>query len=316
LTVQQMVDDLETRLRIIAQKAGLDELLFTSEERLSFLNKAQIHVCMELAIFYVRQIETRKSAQALGSSGEIDLSSLDPLVLEGERGIIGIKHSGNGKWCTLLSDRRRRRLENRSAVFSSASPVYYFEGDYVYVLPFSGYTVDILYKRLPVPMAFRSRLQYDASSPASTTKFVGKDNQGLSSTDNFYKGGVIHSYEHDSKHVVTAYNGTTREFTVAPAASGNFTDGNYFDFPLNEFEAGSDVDCALNDDVQDLIVDWAAGIALKYADEPNLSIAQIAAVMGEINRKNNKYKPTTPVEFANLPTVKRGGGFNIYNLGS
>ena len=314
MTIQEMVDDLETRLRLLFIKAGLEEMPFTPDERLLFLNKSQRCVCTELAIYYIREIETKESAQALGASGEVDLGSLDPAVLEGETGIIGIKHSG-GKWCFLLNDANRRLLENRSASFSSSAPVYYFEGKNLYVEPYSGYTADILYKRLPIPMAFKSRLQNDASSPASTTKFIGAAAQDLSTVNDFYNGAVVYSYQFDSKHVVTAYNGTTREFTVAPAASGNFTDGNYFDFPIDEFDVGSDVNCALNATVQDLIVDWGVGIALEYADEPNLSLAKITGVMRQIHRMNNSYKPIRPLELG-IPGVKKARGLNIFNLGS
>ena len=315
MTTQEMIDDLETRLRLQAIRAGLEEAPFTEDEELLFLNKAQRCVCTGLSIYYIREIETKESAQALGASGEVDLGSLDPAVLEGETGIIGIKHSG-GKWCSLLPDDMRRLYENRSASFSSSAPVFYFEGKYLYVLPFSGYTADIHYKRLPIPMAFKSRLQYDASSPASTTKFVGAAAQDLSTVDNFYKDAVIHSYQHDSKHIVTAYNGTTREFTVSPAASGNFTDGNYFDFPLGGFDVGSDINCALNENVQDLIVDWAIGIALKYADEYNHSVAEIANVQRKINQMNNKHKPISLIELEAGQLTGKGAGFSIYNLGS
>ena len=314
MTIQEMIDDLETRLRVLFIKAGLEEMPFTDDEGLLFLNKSQRCVCTELAIYYVREIETKESAQALGASGEVDLGLLDPAVLEGETGIIGIKHSG-GKWCTLLPDDRRRLYENRSASFPSSAPVYYFEGKYLYVLPYSGYTADILYKRLPEPMAFKSRLKYDASIPASDTEFTGAIGQGLSSTNDYYKDAVVHSYEHNSNHMVTAYNGTTQVFTVIPAASDNFTNGNYFDFPLNDFDVGSAVNCALNENVQDLIVDWGVGIALKYADEYNLSVAEIANVQRKIHRMNNSYKPISPVEL-NIPGVRQSSGVNIYNLGS
>lgn len=295
MSIQKMIDDIETYLRLLATKAGLDEILFTPDENLLFLNKAQRCVCTELSIYYIRELQKLATSQALGLSGELDLTSLDPALLEGEKGVISVKLTG-GKYCTPLTDEKRRANEDASVTYYTSAPVYYFEGKYLYVLPFSGYTADILYKRLPEPMAFKSRLQYDASSPASTTKFVGAAAQDLSTVNDFYNGAVVYSYEHDSKHIVTAYNGTTREFTISPAASGNFTDGNYFDFPLDEFDVGSDINCALNENVQDLIVDWAIGIALKYADEYNHSVAEIANVQRKIGSMNNSYVPIAPVE--------------------
>ena len=300
MSLQQMIDDLKTRLRIQAMRAGLDELLFTPDELLLFINKAQKYLAFELTIYFVRVLETKVVSQVLDANGAFDLSSLTAAMLEGEKSIISAKLTG-GKYCRLLLDDERKENEDKGLSYYKSDPVFYLEGLSLYVKPFADQTLDLCYKKIPTDMAFgQLQFYYDADGTPSTTKFVGKADQGLSAINSYYNGAVIYSLEHGSYHVVIAYVGVTRLFTVSPAASTNFTDGH--EFRIGKESAASlglshaDVDCALEQTVQDLVVDFAEGLALKTAGEYDKAGACFAITDAKINRKNSRYKPVRSVD--------------------
>ena len=73
-----------------------------------------------------------------------------------------------------------------------------------------------------ISLSMQLSLTYAALGSPAATGFIGDDGQGLSLVDNAYKGAVIYSVGYGSYHVVTAYVGASRTFTVSPAATGNF----------------------------------------------------------------------------------------------
>jgi len=149
-----MIADLEIRLdpRGRAQK---DPNAFTPGELLHLLNRAQNHVATEFTMYYVRPLQTIETAKALDANGAFDLSTLTVKILEGERGLLAVKLTG-GKYCTFKTDEERRAHEDAVTTFYESEPVHWFVGKKVYVRPFAGKTIDIEYKKQPVPMAFGS----------------------------------------------------------------------------------------------------------------------------------------------------------------
>ncbi len=150
-TLQRMADKLWSRL--LAAGAYPHEDFFSPDIMLECLNEAQRYVCKELRIQAVREIETAKSSQALDSSGAVNLTTLNPLPLEGESGILTVRLHG-GKFCRKLTDEKRREEEEAGTVYSTGDPVFYFEGEKLYIRPCDGQTVDLVYKKQPVEMAF------------------------------------------------------------------------------------------------------------------------------------------------------------------
>ncbi len=146
-----MLDELEVRLSPDG-RAGGESPAYTPDMGLLWLNKAQLYVATELDIRFVRELHARAGAQALDAQGAFDLSTLSPAALEGEKGILSVKHTG-GKYCRLLPDDERRENEDSSVTYSGSAPVFYLVGNTIHVSPHSGWTVDIEYKKEPVPMA-------------------------------------------------------------------------------------------------------------------------------------------------------------------
>lgn len=148
-----MIDDLEVRLSPDGM-AERSPFAFTPDKALLWLNRAQLYVARELDIQLVRELHTTATSQALGSSdGSFDITSLSPNAIEGEKGIVAVKIT-DGKHCTLLPDYRRRSNEDESKTYVSTAPVFWLIGQTMYVSPYSGYTIDIEYKKLPTDMAF------------------------------------------------------------------------------------------------------------------------------------------------------------------
>lgn len=302
-----MIADLGLRFKFL----GGEVCPFSPNARLLFLNKAQLHVASELSLYYVRELQELTTSQALGSNGELDLTSLDPALLEGEKGVISVKLTG-GKYCTFLTGEKRRANEDASVTYYTSAPVYYFEAGNLYVHPFAAQTIDLCYKKIPTDMAFgQLQFYYDADNTPSTTKFVGKADQGLSAVNSYYNGAVIKSLEHNSYHVVTAYVGATRLFTVSPAASTNFTDSH--EFRIGKESAAlfglshADVDCALGARVQDIIVERAAGLAFEYDDKESKAAICYSKADIAIRTLNSKYRPVTPLSLEVGTLVNRRG---------
>lgn len=77
--------------------------------------------------------------------------------------------------------------------------------------------------------------------------------------------------------------------------------------------SADDVDCALNAEVQDIIITLAVGLALEYGDE--IVRGRALRDRGEemIKQLNGEYAPTSPVKLE-VGGVARGGGYTSGNV--
>lgn len=297
LTLQNMIDDLGARV-LPRGRADGTPFSFTSGEFLRFLNRAQSYIATELSDYSIRPIQVSATAQSLGSSGEFDLSSLDPELLEGDRGIISVKIT-DGKFSTLLTDDERRVNENADVTYSATEPYHHFYGNYLYLLPFAGVTLDLEYKKEPTEMSLGGQVKFDADGTPSTTKFIGETGQSLSAVNDTYNGAVIYSLQHGTYHIVTAYVGATRLFTVTPAAGSNFADNNYIKFQSGEFSVGTDQNCIFDNSVKELVIDRAEGLVyLTSDDQRDLQKAGglLKIVDDQIYARNSRYKAIADTE--------------------
>ena len=221
------------------------------------------------------------------------------------KGIDGIRIT-DGYYCRKISYDEYKKFVINNRVFSPMEPYYYLRGNYAYVVPFStDTTVDLYYMRNPVEMSLNAdgyNITINAHGTPSTTEFIGADGQGLSNTNNYYNGSVIYSVEHSSYHVVTFYIGSSRTFTVEPAALGNFTDSQIMRFETHDFDLN--VDCELADDIQDIINDRAASYMLdtipsdiKQARNYMIKSDKILTRSNDkIKQLNEQYAPTDSVK--------------------
>ena len=68
------------------------------------------------------------------------------------KGVRSVKLHG-GKYCTILSETKRRENEDAGVVCTESNPAAWFEGTRVYVSPHENQTIDLVYKAPPTDMA-------------------------------------------------------------------------------------------------------------------------------------------------------------------
>jgi hypothetical protein len=126
------------------------ESKFGVTERYSYLNDGQLYMAQVLPIDLVRQIETTSTAQAVATDGSITLSSLSPKILNGDRGILSVKHSG-GYYCHEILEEDWQRAVEYSLTYTESDPVYYLEGVKLYLMPYAyGTTTGVIrYRAVP-----------------------------------------------------------------------------------------------------------------------------------------------------------------------
>lgn len=151
MVVEEMVDDLKVQLNVLNQ-AGKAPHEFSSQNVILFLNRAQRRIIDRLQFFQMRELEIWAVSQSLGTSGEFDWSTLSPAVFQGEKSILAVKHTG-GYYCRIISPHRNRKYEDAGYVFSNTDPRMFFEGNDIFIRPYSGKTIDILYRKIPTAMA-------------------------------------------------------------------------------------------------------------------------------------------------------------------
>lgn len=258
MNVAEMVNELSLRL------VDASSVNFTDTLKVRALNNAQNEVARRVRKQYLTELQVLETGKT-ATSGEYALSSLSYDVFGGAQGIIAVKIN-DGDWCTDITQKDLKKVENIFLTGSINNPLYYVYQNKIYVS--NGQTspsIDIYYLKSPADMGYK----YDASALASpaATGFLGDANQNLSTADDTYNGALIYSVNQDSYHVVTDYVGTTRTFTVSPAADSNFGDDEiYFvTMPWDDLDiapATSDADmhietCELNEALHNPIVDIA-----------------------------------------------------------
>ncbi len=129
------------------------EYQYSITERYAFLNEGQLYVVQELPFDMVREVQTFSGAKPVDADGGVALDSLDPLILNGDRGIIDIRHS-SGYYCHEITDYDWRRLIEYSLVYNGINPGYRLQGTDVLLKPFTYGTTtgDIQYKAVPTPI--------------------------------------------------------------------------------------------------------------------------------------------------------------------
>ncbi len=256
MNVTEMVHTLSLRLEDAAT------INFTDAMKLQALNNGQVYAAHRLVKPYLTELQAVQESLT-ATSGEYAMSSLTYNVLGGEQGIVAVKING-GKWCTEISVKDLKKTENFYLAGTVNNPLYWVFNNIIYVS--NGQTnpsIDVYYYKVPTDMIYK----FDIGAGTAKTAFLGDDNQNLSGIDTTYVGIVAYSVNQNSYHVVTAYVGATREFTVEPAAAVNWADDEiYFisnDFDLLAIEpSSSDADmevetCALNKSLHELVVTLA-----------------------------------------------------------
>lgn len=134
---------------------GIDTDL-TLENKTMFLNLAVDWATLRLERHYLHELDTLATSKTLDStSGYFDLSTLTAApVFIPERGLYGVKLTGK-HFATKKSFQEYRTLVNKDLYTPSAyDPIYYLLGTKVYVLPYSGETIDLYYLTTPATIVY------------------------------------------------------------------------------------------------------------------------------------------------------------------
>ena len=193
--------------------------------------------------------------------------------LRGAQGILSVKLT-SGKYCRIIDQKDIKDTEGHYRAGSSVDPIAIIRNNQIEVKATSPTTIDVSYLRLPTAPYF-SFTSDAADSGSSTTKFDGASGEGLSTSNDAYNDAVIYNEDKETYHVVTDYNGTSLEFTVSPAASSAFPNGQTFRFITNGFDATnlSGVEFDLNESFHNIIVDLAESFGLAQTDKDQQRIA-------------------------------------------
>jgi len=284
MTVQDMLDSLALRLE------DPEKRKFTDYYKLKALENAQVIVAQLLNNNYLTELQVIDSDKPV-SSGTVSLSSLSNRVLRGAEGILNVKNHG-GLFCAMLNMKDVKKTENSYLQGSTKNPMAWKFANAVRLLPADLTAVDVYYLKQPSSLQYAFGMSEHASP--SPTAFVGNDGQNLSSTDDYYNGSLIYCIGKRSYHVVTDYAGSTRTFTVSPAASTNFgTDTFYFvatrkyNFHLTNL---SEVTCDLDASLHDVVVTLAEAECWKMANKLDRTAAALKKAIDTIVTLNDRYE--------------------------
>lgn len=269
---------------------------FTDAMKLGALNNARIYAAQKMKKPYLTELQVVQETLT-ATNGQYALSSLTFDVLGGAQGIVAVKVNG-GKWFTEIDRKDIKIKENIFLDGSINNPVFYIFGNTLYVdNGQTSPTIDVYYYKVPTEMMYKANIS--ALAVPGTGGFLGDASQGLSAVDDTYNGIVVYSINQDSYHVVTDYVGTTRTFTVLPAAAANFGDDEIM-FISNDFDtldiepSATDTDlkvvkCDLNVALHGIVVDLAE--AECYAMDRDIQRKDAASDMANllINTLNDRY---------------------------
>jgi len=145
MIVPDMLSLMEIGLNNLSKKELTRSLL------LVLLNDAQDKLLAKCHRAVIRELDTAVTAQALNSTtGAFDLTTLDNLVWRRKQGLDGVKLTGDDYgYCRRVSLEEYKQYINAPRSGWTQDPIYTIRGDAIYVIPYSGYTIDILYRREP-----------------------------------------------------------------------------------------------------------------------------------------------------------------------
>ncbi|KKM65004.1 hypothetical protein LCGC14_1495670 [marine sediment metagenome] len=315
MTLEEMYNDLEWRLRQEDDDRVLPPAYLTH-----LLNRAQRYVVMRVDEFLVPELINSSTSNDISGGTGFDITTLDPLSLDGEKGIISVKLT-SGKYARRIFEQEIRANEDVSLTYSTQDPRFYFRGNTLYVLPYASASIDIRYKGKPEDMWVNAQeiTILGSASTSIVTATEATPNPVLAAVADTYNGDTLYLKQFHTKYTVEdhATAGGVATFTIRPAAQSAITVGGTFilqsgDFFKNittGFSIETNINCELEETVQDLMLDVSEVMGLRGI---NRSQAQLMWQNADarIRHANKKYKPvpTTYLEVGQLVNVRPGKG--------
>lgn len=215
--------------------------VFADKLKLSWLNSAQDHMLSRVNGQYVTELHELDAAET-PTTGVYATSGLTYSIYRKHLGIMGVKVAG-GVFCDYITFEQYKRYVSDGYTFVATAPKYYTRKASVYLYPTSIASIDVYYMREPVDMV------QDVAS--------GSIADGKTYTVNNY-----------TTVVYPKTTGTT--YTDGESFTGSTSDGTDYDVTGTGTVT---VDCELEDEIQEMILDYAKHLAcLTQRDATNSAI--------------------------------------------
>ena len=282
MDVREMMDNLGLRVEDASGQT------FTDAMKLKSLTNGELKAAAFLHDNYLDELRVKESNKSL-TSNVLEFTGLTHRVLRGEQGILKVKIYG-GKYSTRIDLGDIKKTENSLLASTDSNPLHLVFQQQIEMLHAVS-AIDVWYLKIPSPLLYKFDLTQ--SGGGSTTVFIGDAGQDLSASDDAYNGAVIYSVDQDSYHVVTDYVGTSRTFTVTPAAGSAFATGQSFMFLTHDFDKLNldGVYPSLNASLHELIVTFAEAELWRMDKQPDRSRSALDSALAEVEVLNAKYKP-------------------------
>lgn len=202
---------------------------FPVASRLAALRNAELTLCMLLHNSLLAPLENIHTALAV-TSGVAELSTITDMAVPGRKGIVAVQADGYMAEIVEIAD--IKRLENELYAGNAKHPRVYVFNNRIITNPATVALLNVWYIRMPMDNLAPEDADYIHTRLYSHTQFIGASGQGLNeTTDDYYKDALILSDQTPvSYHKVTAYDSSTRTFTVTPAKQTNMFGMSVFHF--------------------------------------------------------------------------------------
>jgi hypothetical protein len=285
-----------------ARLEDIPKTKFPESIRLIALRNAEIKIVQLVHNAYLTELQAIKTSLAV-TSGVASMTDIGNIVIRGEKGVLKAKIHG-GLWISPIEFDDAKQQENPLYSGTLLNPQYYIFANQIFVTPITITSIDVYYLRMPA-VIYGTLTQNAFTGGGSTTEFCGVTGEGLSTTDNYYNGAIVHSNQLGTDHIVTDYAGATFKFTVEPALSTYFSSStfSFINDPFNQtYLTGTQSE--LNPSLHQLMTTLAEAELWGSARDFDRQTAANKSAELEIQTLNSRYTPAEGIGVA----AQRGKG--------
>jgi hypothetical protein len=246
---------------------GIAPREFPKRAIVSLLNRAQRNVIRHANRHLLPELDVTLSQQVLDENGRVDLTELSNAVFMKNKMIDGCKIYSStdtkGKFCFLRSFKEFRKFNDANETATLRNPFCYLRGDYLYVEPYP--STDVSSGDIESGVDYYISLDYTTVTYNSVIYGPGDTFTGVDG--------------------VTTYTTTGSGVVIAC----QYVDIYYMREPV-KMEHGStealDVDCELSQDLQDVIIEFAAYWGYRFGKDlqrAKMCWEQAMELLGQLN---------------------------------
>jgi len=212
-----------------------DGRLFTDALKTKWLNTAQDHIISLINSQYIVELHTVDAGES-PTTGVYAMSGLTYSVYRKHLGLMGVRVA-SGVFCDFIDFEQYKQYVTDGYTFVATAPKYYVRGSSIYLFPTSISSIDVYYVRVPAVM-----------------------------TENVASGSIANGTVYTVNDYTTVkYPSTTgTNYTDGQSFTGSTGDGTTYDVTGTGTVT---IDCELEDDIQEAILDYSKGMARHEASD-------------------------------------------------